>query len=174
MPREHPDFISIGRLSGCVGWAAVVMRGLETHLVAGAFNSSFLHPVGFSNESKDYDPFPAAPWTIAADSKRQHPQPLTDTTHTLTLTLFIRSGALCSDFAAAMQDMVKDTNNMSIPVDVASGRVLQNQGGKCIVFASQGPPLLQVKLANALTCFISVQDAQASTTTPPPPFPANS
>jgi len=54
--REHPDFISIGRLSGCVGRAAVVALGLERHMVAGSFNFSSLLLVGLSNESNEHDP----------------------------------------------------------------------------------------------------------------------
>ncbi len=70
LTREHPDFISIGRLTGSVGWAAVVMLGLETHMVASTFSSSSLQPIRASIETMEHDPFPAAPWATAAEAKR--------------------------------------------------------------------------------------------------------
>ena len=149
------------------------MRGLERHLVAGAFNSSLLHPVGLSNESKDHDPFPAAPWTIAADSKRQHPQPLTDTTHTLTLILFIRSGALCCRFCrrnAGHGEGYKQYVNPSRCSEWAG-------------FAKPGRQMYRVCVARAssasgqtpqCTKVLHFCTRRAGKHNNPPPFPANS
>jgi hypothetical protein len=72
-----------------------------------------------------------------------------------------------------MQDMlnnfqpVSDSEKMSIMVDVEAGQVLQNQNGNCIVFASEGPPLLQLCHGNVPSSFRTVQDEQACITRAP-------
>ena len=47
------------------------------------------------------------------------------------------------DFADEMRLMFKGSD-ICIMSDAAAGHVLQAQGDHCIVFTSQGPPLLQI------------------------------
>ena len=67
--------------------------------------------------------------------------------------------ATATDFAAAMQHMIREVvpereqYRMRIMVDEAAGHVLQSQGENCIVFASQGPHLLQIGLSNLPSSF---------------------
>jgi hypothetical protein len=67
--------------------------------------------------------------------------------------------ATATDFAAAMQHMIREVvpegeqYRMRIMVDEAAGHVLQSQGEDCIVFASQGPHLLQIGLSNLPSSF---------------------